>query len=75
MRINAVNEKTSACGFQLEAYHQFWLTNLAERSNITTRNIGNTNGLRVVSGHILHADFIYVVGLGCMSAYKELFAF
>ena len=29
--INAVNQKTSACGFHVEEYHQIWLTNLAER--------------------------------------------
>ena len=53
---------------------QIWLTNLAERY-ITTRNIGITYGLRVVYGHILHADFIYAIGLGCMSSCEELFAF
>ena len=59
----------------MEAYHQIWLTNLAERSNFTTRNIGNTNVVRVVSGHILHVDFIYAIGFGCMSSCEELFAF
>ena len=73
--INPVNEKTSVRGFQLEAYHQFWLTNLAERSNITTRIIGNTNGLRVVSRHILHIDFIYATILGCILVCEELFVF
>jgi len=73
--INAVNQKTSACGFHVEEYHQIWLTNLAERSNFTTHNIGNTNGLRAVHGHILHADFIYAKGLGRISSCEEIFAF
>ena len=73
--INPVNQKTSACGFHVEAYHQIWLTNLAERSNFTTHNIGNTNGLRAVHGHILHSDFIYAKGLGRISSCEEIFAF
>ena len=32
-----------------------------EVRNFTTRNIGNTNVIRVVSGHILHVDFIYAI--------------
>ena len=75
MVINAVNENSCGRGFHVEAYHQIWLTNLAERSNLTTRNIGNTNVVRVVSGHILHVDFIYAIGVGRMSSCEELFAF
>jgi len=62
--------------------HRLWaqtcspkLSNKIGRGQILSRNIGNTNVVRVVSGHILHADFIYAIGLWCMSSCEEVFAF
>ena len=66
--INAVNENSLGCtGYEPKLLTKIALQNW-QRSNFTTRNIGNTNVVRVVSGHILHVDSMCAIGLGCMSS-------
>ena len=73
--INAVNENPlDRTGYEPKLAHQNCLTKLAEVKFYNSQ-YWQHQVVRVFSGHILHADFIYAIGFGCMSGCEELFAF